>query len=59
MFLCVWRLSEDCRLIKTAVLGIHSEIETRVDSFHGVVWGREFSGDGICAGELGSAVMRR
>jgi hypothetical protein len=37
MFLCVWRLSEDCRFIKTAVSGIHSERETSVDRFHGVV----------------------
>ncbi len=58
-FLAAGRLSEDRGLIKAAVHDIHSERKAGVDRFQGVSWRRKFSGDGVSAWHLGSAVVHR
>jgi hypothetical protein len=53
------RFPDNGRLIKNAILGVHSERERRVHRRHDVFRWRELPGNRVSAGKLGSTVMRR
>lgn len=53
------RFSEDRSLIKTAVRGIHSEREARVDRSQAIFWRYKFPADGVSAWQLRCTVVHR
>lgn len=59
VFFGMRRFPDNDRLIKNAILGVHSEREPRVDRRHDVFWWRELPRNGASAGKLGSTAMRR
>ena len=59
MFFGMRRFPDNDRLIKNAILGVHSERKCRVDRLHDVFGWHELPGNGVSGGELGGAVMRR